>query len=784
MSYRYWLFILCLPAWVFSQEIPKLDQTSEPSLPKAPEGSAPEFSPEMFEALLNDLFKDLDLSDLEKPKKETAAPQLLSETVSEDDQVGNITFSDENPSQVIALIQNLTGKPVLIQQGLPNNKITFSTNKAMSRVEAVIALESVLAMNGIAISPLGEHFLRALPTGSAGAQAPAFLPGFAHELAPSTKIYSKFFALHYLIVPEAIPLIQPLMTPNLATLIPFEKQHQILVTDTLVNLQHMEAILMHVDKPAAKREKVVFYQMKNAAASKIQKDLTQLIDNGLKNRLYGRPFINADDRTNQLLMITHEANLSELEQIIQGLDADATSFTHSKAYALKHAEAPKVVEIIKEIIGGQKQVRDKDKSNDISLKNNKKEASTASNADFSDSVTVVADERGNLIIAYGTPSDIKQIDRLVDEMDRILPQVRIEVIIAEVTLTDGSQRGIDTFGLQYDETGPGSTVAVSGGTFDAKADSFVSAAAGVPLFFSGKLTNQGFNLKSVFQTAQNNSNVRILSAPTIVTSHNKEASIEIGQQQPIITGTITDTASTVTNSDGTANTAVKSTVEYKDISILLKVKPLIGPNGVIQMEIDQSINSVVDETTINGVKQPIIGKRQAVSFVSALDQEVIVLGGLRQNEIRDSKGKVFLLGDLPIIGDALFTSKTKTNTIKELVMFIRPHIITQPTAASRNPKTVNDETYQMIDLSANRDDLIEFLGEGRFPDVPLTDFDRPLSTIIDDPKIKKEGPTVPKSQIGSAIHGEYPLRESIKDDEATGATPLEKNAKVEEKREH
>ncbi len=759
-------FFSALPIWAQVAEAPAaIARALPPAPPPFPSSTAsaasapagmpsdlpPEFSPELLELLFGDLLKNADLAGGMPPASGFIGGPSLG---SADDKVGQITFADENPYQVIALLQNLTGKPVLVQQGLPNVKINFSTSSPLAHEEAVAALESVLSMNGIAIMPLGHNFLRAVPAGSAGAQAPAFLHLPARDFPASSQIYSKFFPFEYLSVPEAIPLVQPFMTPNLATIVPFEKQQTILVTDTLVNLQRIEDILAKVDKPSSKREKVFFFSMKNATASNIQKSLNQLFERGLKNRLQGNTFLDADDRTNKLIVITHPSNLPELEGLIQGFDADATSFTYSEAYALRHAEAPKVVEIIKEIIGGQKQSRDAKKAADgVNKKDKDQPKASEGTLEFSDSVTVVGDERSNAIIAYGTKSDLQQVERLVNQMDVLLPQVRIEVIIAEVGLSDGSQRGLDSFGFNYSQIASPVPSSTGTTTFNDFANTSINstqlaAASTAPFAITSSLINGNFNLDMVFKKAQTNSNIRILSAPTIVTSHNKVATIEVGEERPIITQTITDTASA-----GAANTAVKNSVEYKDISLLLKVKPLIGPNGVIQMEIDQAINTVVGKVVINGIDQPIVGKRQAISFVSTFDQEVIVLGGLRQNTITDDKAKLFLLGDLPILGDLLFSPRVKKNEIKELIIFIKPYLMVQPDAATKKPQTAQEQVDRIVDLSANRDELITFIGQGRFPDVPLTDFDRPLSTIFPDPEPKKKAP-VPTADLTEVIDPE------------------------------
>jgi len=729
---------------------PSLDQVL-PVLPNdaAPAGGAdlpPELPADFFELLLKELLNEANAADSNSDvgslgRASSASPAALSD----DEVVGKIVFSDESPFQVINLLQSLTQKPVLIQQGLPNVKINFSSDKPLSKKQAIDALEGLLTMNGIAIAPLGEDFLRAVPSTSASAQAPAILTDSAKDQVPTSQIFSKFYHLEYINATDALTLLKPFLTANISTIIAFDKQQSILITDTLVNLQYVESILDKIDRPAMSNEKIFFLRLKNATASELQKKIAILQDKGIKNRFQGTTIIEPDDRTNQLIVITHPANLPELEQFIHGLDADSTSFTYSEAYRLRHAESTKVAAVINEIVNGQKQAKDaKQKRSDTAsqeLLRQKADNKTQTNAvdanlEFSDYLTVVADERSNAIIAYGTRSDLEQVKRLVNQIDILLPQVRIEVVISEVTITDQSKRGIDAFDLNYNFNATNASGAATGLQLPNIAVSGNDGSYTVRTSFIGV----PFDLNSVFRRGQSNNNIRILSAPTIVTTHNKEAVIEVIQEQPVITNTITDT-----QSNSALNTAVNNSIGYKDIGIILKVKPLIGPNGVIQMEIDQTISNKVSEVNLNGFPLPVIGKRQAQSFVSAVDQEVIILGGLRENTFNKDRGKLFLLGDLPIVGNLLFSPRNKQNVTREIVIFIKPYLVGMPEHATKPIQSMEEQVSRMIDLSANREEQITFLSEGRFPDVPPTNMNRILSTVI--PECEQKAKPTPTAAI-------------------------------------
>jgi general secretion pathway protein D len=279
----------------------------------------------------------------------------------------------------------------------------------------------------------------------------------------------------------------------------------------------------------------------------------------------------------------------------------------------------------------------------------------------------------------------------------LLPQVRIEVVISEVALRDQGQRGIDSFGIDWNKN--------KNGALEFKVDGPTASGFDNKLF---ELTAGGNNLSNatiaaVLNTAERDSDVSILSAPTIVTTHNQEGKIEVVQQRPILAQQNTDTTNT---------NSITSTINYKDIGIVLTVKPLIGLNGIIQMEITQRVENVVATQVINNIEQPIIGKREAKSFVSVNDGEMIILGGLQENIRSESKNKMFLLGQLPIIG-GLFTSDTHDYERRELIIFIVPHLISNTVAGNRDAEL-------LISRSENKEQVLTYVDTGKFPEIKTT----------------------------------------------------------------
>jgi general secretion pathway protein D len=632
-----------------------------------------------------------------------AADPLMQETV------GLIRIPEMGTNEVLEMLENFTGKPILRQQTLPSVKITFFSQDALSRGEAITAIESLLALNGIAITNLGDKFLKAVPSAIINAQVPRPWEGTTLGATPSQMIYEKIFELDYLTTEEAATLLQPLMSQGAP--IAFSKSNLILITDALVNLQRIERLLPVLDKPGKMRTEMLFFELQNLDAEEVVRRLQQLVTGALKNRLENNTTFDADERTNQIIVFTHKSNVELISRLIGKLDIDVAPNTATEVYSIRYADAVEVVNIIEQVVTGQRQVRTETGADNnpaaqaararaaaqVRQSNQVAAAARADapNLQFSDYLTIVPDERANTIVASGTQNDLVYLKQLVDEIDTLLAQVRIEVVITEVGLTDEDTRGIDNFGVSFSSELPSIDFSDPDATWTLTPGNFYGVNFGDIIWGPG-----GSSIDFVLTAAQTNSNISVLSAPTIVTTHNKEATVSVGEERPVVTGTTTFTAS-----DG-----VQEQVQYRDIKLELKVKPLIGSDGIVQMEIEQQIQSVIDSVVIgtgsNQREQPVIGTRSANSYVSVGDGDLIALGGLQSLETRDNEGRMAILGRIPIIGD-LFSSKGTFYKRSEILIFIRPTII-------RTTVEAGSDANKLIDQIEGTENIRGYLENGTF----------------------------------------------------------------------
>ncbi len=633
---------------------------------------------------------------------------LEPEALNPEEVVSEIILVDMPASDVIDLLETLTGKIILRRQDI-TAKINFNSRGPLTKSEAVLALESILSLNTVMLTDLGGRFMKAVPATNVNTHVPEMITGSSLGLTPSQQIYAKIFKIDYLFAADAgSRIVQPLLSQN-SGLVIFEKANALLVTDALINLQRIEQILNEADKAQSVRESIEFIKLNFVQAKEMQEQLENLIRVPLKNYLEGSTSVTADERTNQLIIVTHAPNMEIIRNVIESVDIDSAPLTSSEVFPLRQAKAEEVVPIIEKIITGQEEGREEDAKVSRDENGNTQpnqppapglpsapaavasaaSADSTSTLQFSNFVGLSADERTNSIVAYGTHSDLRTLKELIDKIDIPLPQVRIEAIITEVSLDANQASGFSKFNLDYSN----GLTQLSGGLSGIKTTTTSLANAVNPATQFGN-----FTLDAVLDMAESDNEIKILSTPSIVVSHNEEGVINVSQSRPF------QTASTTYNSTGERPTT-QDQVEYRDVGIKLTATPLIGADGSVQLQIEQTIDTVqtVDDSDDEDVNtRPIIGKREANSTVTVNNGDVIILGGLQENKKDISNTYFPIVGRLPVFKQVL-SGKSETYTRTELIIFIRPTVLKTP----EETKQLSENAIGLLEESEAVSDYLE-----------------------------------------------------------------------------
>jgi general secretion pathway protein D len=632
------------------------------------------------------------------------------------DQVGPVILRDETVAQVLDLMQRWTGKSILRPQALPASVYTLSLPASITRDEALLAIETLLNLNGIAVIQQGDKFLKVVPNLVAKSESPALIPGSTLTLPPSGRIATKIYTLKHANAQEFVTQITSSLNTTLASPpIYFGRNNAFLITDSITNLQKIEKLVEQLDRPQLDLVVTKSYTLKNAMATDMVAKLTamlrtpQVTSGGAPFRLSTGTTFLADERTNRVLLMGSADQHDFFDKLIDTLDQKSNPNTKTDVIFLRHADAQQVATLITSLVTGQTTAAARAGNNVRNATVNRTPTPVAAPAaagaaaagpaqmgadEFSSNLTVLPDIRSNSVVVSGTNDDLRLLNDLINKVDVVLPQVRIEVVIAEVKLSDNETNGFNTLGLTVTN---GKLVGVggTGGGFNVNGTpATVNGTVGAnstPINASqGTLgANNSLSATIGLVTTPRKGDLKVLSVPAITTTHNKEATIFVGESRPVITGS---TLSTTTG-------ASTSTVSQRDIGIQLKVLPLIGKDGAVQLQVSQSVEDILGTTILDGNEQPIIGRRTTDSYVSAMSGEIVVLGGLQRKVTTKSTSR---LGPIPIIGD-IFGSSTNLEERQELIIFLRPYVLNSSAvdnldALSRATNSaIGDEVKKIID---------------------------------------------------------------------------------------
>ncbi len=294
----------------------------------------------------------------------------------------------------------------------------------------------------------------------------------------------------------------------------------------------------------------------------------------------------------------------------------------------------------------------------------------------SPSTRVIADKITNSLVILATPEDYKFIKKTITQLDTIPRQVMIDVLVAEVSLTDDLQFGLEWVLSHALHIAAGSLTGIAGqGLISITNGTSISAPAivqppqGTP---SGEFTytavDSAGNVKALLQMLASKGKVNVLASPHIIAADNREASIQIGQEIPIATSQATQVGA-----GAGVGTSILSTIQYKDTGVILKVTPQINESGLVALKVTAEDSEAV-QTAILGTEQFVIDKKQVTTDLVAQDGQTIVLGGLISQQTQKTKSGIPLLSDIPVLG-YLFGTTDHSTSKDEIIVLLTPHVI-------------------------------------------------------------------------------------------------------------
>lgn len=416
-----------------------------------------------------------------------------------------LKYENIDSEEVIKQYSDWTGLALMKSPDVPSVKITLKCPKRLPKREALLAIEGVLAMNGIALVPMGDKFLKVVKIDTARQHGMKTESGpLEKDISATDHLVSRVVELKHLEMTEAQNAIQSFLHPY-AKIIPLERVNCLLITETANNLKRIMEILEIIDQPIESREELRIFQIKYAKASEIQSKIESIIADtqakDAKSRVISRqltaarlPFqpappgqpspsvpggtttetssgafdrgliqskvkMVADDRINSLIIITRKEQFVFLDNIIKALDQKIEPDVNIKVITLEYADAKDVVSLLNSFISasssgaksGQtqpfvpipEQLKDQQKDKKDSDSKSSESGETQISGKLSSDVKVISDSRINALLIMACKADMEKIEDVISKVDIALSQVLIEVVIIEVDLSEKFKMGID-----------------------------------------------------------------------------------------------------------------------------------------------------------------------------------------------------------------------------------------------------------------------------------------------------------------------------------------------------
>ncbi|MEE4254480.1 MAG: type II secretion system secretin GspD [Desulfuromusa sp.] len=597
----------------------------------------------------------------------------------------SLDIKDIELTELIKTISELTGKNFLFDDTV-KGKVTIITPEVMTLDEIYQLFLTVLNVKGYTLIPSGKVNKIVSVKNAKQENLPL---RYSSSGSATEQFITRLVRLDYLDVDTvAKSVLAPLM-PATGNIIAYPKTNTLIMTESAATIERLVKILKQLDQPDLSGDLVAF-QLKYADAKEVadicievlaektistrtSKKSNVSISAGTNSKVIPYP------RTNSLIVLADDESLEKIKSLLPLLDRETSEEkSNINIYSLENADATTLAETLNQILTGIK----------AEIKTQAKGATDNTTPFSSTPVTITADKPTNSLVINAQYADYNVMKKIIKGLDIKRKQVYVEALILEVSMAATRELGASLSGavdLGSDSLAFGTSNLNTGA---ANLGSLADSGSGVPSLLSqtidGILLGGLFNpitvtgldgnpvtvpaISALIDLSEKNGDVNILSAPRLLTSDNKEATIIVGSNVPIITERLTDSSSL----------SQSVSVERKDVALTLRFTPQIIEDNLVKLDIFQEITDLAS-TSVGDVDQvgPTLTKRQIQNTILAQSQRTVVLGGLIGTNSQETVSKVPLLGDIPGLG-WLFKHTSVTDQKTNLLIFITPTIINNP----------------------------------------------------------------------------------------------------------
>jgi general secretion pathway protein D len=622
----------------------------------------------------------------------------------------SLNLKNADIHSLIETVAMATGKNFIIDPRV-QGKVTVVSSGTVSADELYQVFLSVLDVHGFIAAPSGSS-IKIVP--KINARVSGNVSEASNTPAAGDEIVTQIMAVKHVPAVQIVPVLRPLL-PQEAHLTAYLPTNMLILSDTARNAQRIWDMVRRIDQPLEQTLEIA--QLKHASASEVVSIINSL---GLNpNRATGEPtastpIVIADQRTNSIILNAGSELLPRLRALIAHLDAPIAEMTgNTKVVYLHYAKAEILAPIISDMASAQTAT----------------EALAAGDDSPPVLISVQAEPGTNALVITAPDAALQSMLAVIKQLDVRRAQVLVEAIIAEISSSKAAELGVQ-WALGTNNILGATNFGASGSNLIQLKANPLSLGSGLSLgvgqFGAGQL-----GIGALLRALASDASTNIISTPSLLTMDNQQAEIVVGQNVPFITGQYASTGS------GETPSSPFQTIKRQDIGVRLQIKPQINQGDAISLEILQEISSLAPSTV--SAADIVTNKRSIQTTVIANDGDLIILGGLIDDNLQETSEKVPLLGDLPILG-AAFRYKKSTLVKRNLMVFIRPTIVRDAAvleAASHGKYTLL-RTQQLL---RSNDEVMLMPGVKR-PVLEALDGSKPTPTLGGEESESSEASTV------------------------------------------
>ncbi|KAB7701740.1 type II secretion system protein GspD [Plesiomonas shigelloides] len=554
-------------------------------------------------------------------------------------------------------------------------KVSIRTVTPLNERQYYQLFLNVLESQGYAVVTLDNGVLKVVKSNVAKTE-PLPVLGEQGDDYQGDELITRVVPVRNVSVRELAPILRQMIdNAGSGNVVNYDPSNVIMLTGRAAVVERLTEVIQRVDRAGNKSEEVI--PLEHASSSEIARVLENLTKNSKDSQPASmKSQVVADERTNSLVISGDPAIRDKMKRLIRQLDSEMERSGNSQVFYLKYSKAEDLVEVLNQVSGSLKAAQGEGQAGARSRQ---------------DVVSIAASKTSNALIVTAPQDIMRSLESVITQLDVRRAQVHVEALIVEVAegnninfgvqwaskdaglmqFSNGTQIPIGSLvgALSKAQPQKGSTIISENGatTINPDKEGDLSALTQLLAGYSGTAVGvvKG-DWMALVQAVKADSSSNVLSTPSITTLDNQEAFFMVGQDVPVLTGSTT----------GSDNKNPYNTVERKKVGIMLKVTPQINEGNAVQLVIEQEVSKVEGQTNLDVV----FGERKLKTTVLADDGELIVLGGLIDDQAGESVAKVPLLGDIPLLGH-LFKSTANKKEKRNLMVFIRPTILRNGLAA-------------------------------------------------------------------------------------------------------